>query len=92
MGDLSRGLHDEPARVTFRDRATDFLAAQGVHDKSAVHICNFAVNLKAPGEKLEYCYADGAQELARPCCELKIARDPTIQKMQNAVAERANGA
>ena len=40
MDDLSRGLHDETACVTFRDRATDFLAAQGVYDKFAVHVCN----------------------------------------------------
>eukprot|EP00959_Pyramimonas_sp_CCMP1952_P319173 6678431-Pyramimonas_sp.AAC.1 len=37
MGELSRGLHDETACVTSRDRATDSLAAQGVHDKSAAH-------------------------------------------------------
>eukprot|EP00959_Pyramimonas_sp_CCMP1952_P069126 1443077-Pyramimonas_sp.AAC.1 len=84
MDELSRGLHDEIVRVTFRDRATDFLAAQCVHDKSAVH---------APGEKLEYCYTDGARGLARACYELVIAHDPTIpgHKKQHAVAERANG-
>eukprot|EP00959_Pyramimonas_sp_CCMP1952_P163806 3424729-Pyramimonas_sp.AAC.1 len=94
MDELSRGLHDETARVSFRDRATDFLAAQGIHDKSAVHVCNSLVNLKAPGEKLEHCYADGARELARARYEPKIAHDPTIprNKKQNAVAERANGA
>eukprot|EP00959_Pyramimonas_sp_CCMP1952_P400135 8383574-Pyramimonas_sp.AAC.1 len=87
MDDLSRGLRDETACVTFRDRATDFLAAQGAHDK-------FASSLKAPREKLEHCYADGARELARACCELKAARDPTTpgNKKQSAVAERANGA
>eukprot|EP00959_Pyramimonas_sp_CCMP1952_P383021 8025871-Pyramimonas_sp.AAC.1 len=37
MDELSRGLHDETACMIFRDRATAFLAAQGVHDKSAVH-------------------------------------------------------
>eukprot|EP00959_Pyramimonas_sp_CCMP1952_P211330 4422869-Pyramimonas_sp.AAC.1 len=30
MDDLSRGLRDETARVTFRDRAAVFIAAQGV--------------------------------------------------------------
>eukprot|EP00959_Pyramimonas_sp_CCMP1952_P214714 4493437-Pyramimonas_sp.AAC.1 len=40
MDDLSRGLQDETARVTFRDRATDFIAAQGARDKSAIHACN----------------------------------------------------
>eukprot|EP00959_Pyramimonas_sp_CCMP1952_P395405 8285142-Pyramimonas_sp.AAC.1 len=65
MDELSRGLRDETACVAFRDRATNFLAAQGLRDKSAVHACNFFVNLKTPGEKLEHCYADGARELAR---------------------------
>eukprot|EP00959_Pyramimonas_sp_CCMP1952_P069671 1454404-Pyramimonas_sp.AAC.1 len=66
MDELSRGLHDETACVTFRDQPPDFLAAQGVHDKSAaVHICSFSVNVKAPGEKLYYYDADGARELAR---------------------------
>eukprot|EP00959_Pyramimonas_sp_CCMP1952_P217162 4541798-Pyramimonas_sp.AAC.1 len=90
MDELSRGLHDETARVIFRDRATDFLAAQGVHDKSAAHVCNCLVNFKAPGEKLENCYADGARELARACYGLKIAHDPTVpgNKKQNTVAER----
>eukprot|EP00959_Pyramimonas_sp_CCMP1952_P411380 8620422-Pyramimonas_sp.AAC.1 len=93
MDELSRGLHDETACVTFRDRATDFLAAQGAHDKSAVHVCNFLVNLRAPEEKLEYCYTDGARELARACYELNIAYDPTIpgNRKHNAVAERAHG-
>eukprot|EP00959_Pyramimonas_sp_CCMP1952_P245237 5125520-Pyramimonas_sp.AAC.1 len=54
------------------------MAAQGVHDKSATHVCNFWINRKAPGEKLEYCYTDGARELARACVELQIAHDPTI--------------
>eukprot|EP00959_Pyramimonas_sp_CCMP1952_P426410 8931339-Pyramimonas_sp.AAC.1 len=53
MDEHSRGLHDETACVTFRDRATDSLAAQGVHGKSAVHVCNFLINLNAPEEKLE---------------------------------------
>eukprot|EP00959_Pyramimonas_sp_CCMP1952_P276637 5782354-Pyramimonas_sp.AAC.1 len=65
MDELSRGLHDETACVSFRDRATDFLAAQGARDKSAAHVCHFLVNLRAPEEKLEHCYADGARELAR---------------------------
>eukprot|EP00959_Pyramimonas_sp_CCMP1952_P361769 7576397-Pyramimonas_sp.AAC.1 len=57
-------------------------------------MCNLLVNLKAPGEKLEYCYTDGARELARACYKLQIAHGPTIpgNKMQNAAAERANGA
>eukprot|EP00959_Pyramimonas_sp_CCMP1952_P315032 6593918-Pyramimonas_sp.AAC.1 len=38
MDDLSRGLHDETARVAFRDWATDFIAAQGVHDIYAIHV------------------------------------------------------
>eukprot|EP00959_Pyramimonas_sp_CCMP1952_P294853 6166862-Pyramimonas_sp.AAC.1 len=93
MDELSRGLHDETACVTFCDRAADFLAAQGVHDKSAAHVCNCLVNLKAPEEKLENRYTDGARELVRARYELKIAHDPTIpgNKKQNAVAERANG-
>eukprot|EP00959_Pyramimonas_sp_CCMP1952_P376488 7885904-Pyramimonas_sp.AAC.1 len=86
MDELSRGLHDETACVTFRDRATDFLAAQGVHDKSAVHVCHFFSKSQSPRGKLEYCYTDGARELARACCELNIAHDPTIpgNKKQNA--------
>eukprot|EP00959_Pyramimonas_sp_CCMP1952_P445119 9320474-Pyramimonas_sp.AAC.1 len=78
MDELSRGLRDETACVTLRDRAADFLAAQGVRDKSAVHVCNFLVNLKALGEKLEHGYADGAREFARARHELKIAHDPII--------------
>eukprot|EP00959_Pyramimonas_sp_CCMP1952_P213161 4460134-Pyramimonas_sp.AAC.1 len=66
------------------------MAAQRVHDKSAVHVCNFLINVKASGEKLEYCDTDGARELARACIELKIARGPTIpgNKKLMAVAER----
>eukprot|EP00959_Pyramimonas_sp_CCMP1952_P301154 6301004-Pyramimonas_sp.AAC.1 len=67
MDDLSRGFHDETACVTFRDRVADFLAAQGVHDKYAVRVCTFLINLRAPGEKLCYCYTDGAKECARAC-------------------------
>eukprot|EP00959_Pyramimonas_sp_CCMP1952_P366102 7667669-Pyramimonas_sp.AAC.1 len=37
MDDLSLGPRDETACVTFRDRATYFISAQGVHDKSAIH-------------------------------------------------------
>eukprot|EP00959_Pyramimonas_sp_CCMP1952_P175765 3672639-Pyramimonas_sp.AAC.1 len=55
MDDLSRGLHDETARVTSRDRATDSMAAQGVHDEPAIHACNFLMNLTASGKNLEYC-------------------------------------
>eukprot|EP00959_Pyramimonas_sp_CCMP1952_P335545 7025879-Pyramimonas_sp.AAC.1 len=93
MDELSRGLRDETACVTFRDRATDILAAQGVHDKSAVHVCNLLVHLRAPEEKFVYCFADGARELARACYELDIAHVPTFpgNKKENAVAERANG-
>eukprot|EP00959_Pyramimonas_sp_CCMP1952_P043525 910252-Pyramimonas_sp.AAC.1 len=84
MDDLSRGLHDETARATFRDRATDFIAAQGAHDKSAIH---------PHGEKLECCYTDGARGFAGACIELKIAHDATIpgNKKLIAVAERSNG-
>eukprot|EP00959_Pyramimonas_sp_CCMP1952_P209393 4380617-Pyramimonas_sp.AAC.1 len=65
MGGVSRGLHDEATRVTFRDWAADFLAAQGKHDKSAVRARRILIHPKAPTEKLHYCYSDGARELAR---------------------------
>eukprot|EP00959_Pyramimonas_sp_CCMP1952_P237485 4963086-Pyramimonas_sp.AAC.1 len=91
MDDLSRGLRDETACVTFRDRADDFLAAQSVHDKSAVYVCN--VLKTVPGAKLTFCYTDGARELARACLELQKAHDPTIagNKKLLAVAERSSG-
>ena len=70
--DLSRGIHGETACLTFRDRykpcqCTGFLAAIGVFDKSAVQVCNFLVNLLAPGESIRYCYTDGSKELATAC-------------------------
>ena len=57
------------------------------------YMCNFLINLKAPGEKLEHRYTDGARVFARACLEVKIAHDPTIpgNKKLMAVAERANG-
>eukprot|EP00959_Pyramimonas_sp_CCMP1952_P403151 8446891-Pyramimonas_sp.AAC.1 len=93
MDDLSRGLHDETTCVTFRDLGADVFASQGVHDKSAVHVCIFLINLKALGEELEYCNTDGARELARACIEFRIAHDPTIpgNRKLMAVAERPNG-
>eukprot|EP00959_Pyramimonas_sp_CCMP1952_P340885 7140312-Pyramimonas_sp.AAC.1 len=89
MDDLSQGLRDETARVTFRDRATDSLAAQGARDKLAAHACNFLIYIRTRGEKLECCYTDGAGEFAQACPELEVARHPAVpgNKKLMAVAE-----
>ena len=91
--ELSKGLRGETACVTFRDRYANSPCASGVCDKSSAHVCIFLLHLKVPREKLSYCYADFAKELARACKVLKIARDPAIpgNRRHKSIAERSAG-
>ena len=92
QNDLSKGLYGETACVTMRDRFTGFLAAEGVHDKSAERIVEFLVKLPGPTERMRYMYSDAAPEITRACKTMRIAHDATEpgNKKQNSVAERAN--
>eukprot|EP00959_Pyramimonas_sp_CCMP1952_P456444 9473172-Pyramimonas_sp.AAC.1 len=60
MDELSRGLYDETARVTFRDRATDPLAAQdGARELArACYELNFAHDPTIPGNKKHNAVAE----------------------------------
>eukprot|EP00959_Pyramimonas_sp_CCMP1952_P029317 615518-Pyramimonas_sp.AAC.1 len=62
MDELSRGLHDETACVTFRDRTTDFLAAQdGARELArACYELNIAHVPTIPGNRKHNAVAERA--------------------------------